>query len=426
MALPPFLDSDWKLLTPQADLSRTVRWAHTIGAPRPATLLEGNELVLSTLPRFGEDTADLVAALRTYIDDLDSVRAAALAVEILPDRPRLLEALTMVIAERMSGAATTRTLPVILFSNEVRFIDIIEQVHRRLVTHQLSQKPPVDSHDPLFDASTQLIRDVSSGRIASTEEAERRAQVLGSVGADHYCSLTLRFRTPGTLSAEEHARAQQSISQTVRTVAARSGISALVGATASNDMAIVAALTPNGEKDAASAFCLNVKRAVDKIQAPSTIPTFIISAGRPSPTILTAVSELKSAEHVLRSLEVVLSRSEKFPDFETSAVERGYWTAEDLGVLGLLARMDDQEGASWFTAAQLRRLHGPGSSELRELIRALASPTGTKAELAVQLGISRPTLYARMHRLERRLGHRLDGDTLLALHIALLMEDLQG
>lgn len=422
VGLPPFLEAPWTLLTPTADLSAPVRWVHTIDDPRPAALLQGQEFVLSTLSRFTEDRADLVASLRTYLNDLDSVKTSALAVEVLSDRPQLLQALHAVVEERQSE--TGGGLPIVLFTEQVRFVDITEHFHRFLVARHVAHESSADSYDPLFEASTHLIGDIAAGQLNSTAEAASRSQVLGMATTAHYRSLVLRFRPRRALVAAERSRAQELVAQAVRAVASRSQTRALAGEAPSKDLGILLAL-PHGTGDSAeSTFCLALRRATEAARAPDSVPAFVITSGNPSSTILGAVSELESAHHIQRSLETILPRSEHFSGLGDAAADRGYWKASDLGSLGLLARLNDPEAARWFVAAQLGQVRGPSAPELRSLIRALASPTGTKAELASQLGISRPTLYSRMRRLERLIGRKLNDDVLQALHLALLVEDL--
>lgn len=422
VGLPPFLEAPWTLLTPAADLSAPVRWVHTIDDPRPAALLQGQEFVLSTLSRFTEDRTDLVASLRTYLNDLDSVQTSALAVEVLSERHRLLQALHTVVEERRSG--TDRGLPIILFTEQVRFVDITEHFHRFLVARHIAHESSTDSYDPLFEASTHLIGDIAGGQLDSAEEATQRSQMLGMATTADYRSLLLRFRPTLTLTAAEKSRAHELVAQAVRAASSRSQTRVLTGESPSKDLGILLAL-PHGAGDSAeSTFCTALRHATDAARAPDALPAFVIASGNPSSTIRGAVAELESAQHVLRSLETILPRSERFPGLGDAAADRGYWKASDLGALGLVARLDDPEAARWFVSAQLDRLRGSGAAELRPLIRALASPTGTKAELASQLGISRPTLYSRMRRLERLMGHKLDDEVLQALHLALLVEDL--
>lgn len=422
LGLPPFLETAWELLTPQADLARPVRWVHTIDDPRPAALLQGQEFVLSTLSRFTEDRTDLVPSLHAYLDELDSVHASALTVEVLENRPRLRQALQAVVAARQSAPA--QTLPIILFSGQVRFVDITEHFHRFLVARHIARESTAETYDPLFEASTHLIGDIEGGQLDSTKEAAQRAQVLGMAATDQYRSLVLRFRPTRRLSAVDRARAQELTARTVRAVASQSRTRALAGATPSNDVGILLALPRYADETAESDFCLALRNAADDVRSPDFIPEFVVASGQPRSSILRAVAEMETAHHVLRSLEVILPRADRFPGFGRAAGDRGYWRASDLGVLGLLARLEGPDVARWFVTAHLGNLRNSIGPELRSLISALASPTGTKAELAAQLGISRPTLYSRMRRLERLIGRQLNDEALQGLHAALLLQDL--
>ena len=424
LGLPPFLETPWETLTPQANLSRPVRWIHAIDDPRPAALLQGQEFVLSTLSRFTEDTVDLLASLRRYVNELVSVEASALAVEVLSDRPRLREALQTLSAELRSNS--NEGLPIFLFDRQVRFVDITEHFHRFLVARLIAQESTTESYDPLFEVSTQLIRDVMEGRTDSAEEVSHRAQVMGLAGEASYESLVLRFSTADRLSAAELARAQQLTAQAARTVAARSHVRALVGETPAEDLGILLAMPQQADRSAESQFCLALQHAVEDTRSSGQVPSFVIAAGQSTPSILEAVIELASAQQVLHSLDTVLPRAERFPGLAEDAAVRGFWRASDLGVLGLLARVEDPAAIKWFVSSQLDSLNGPAGPELRELIRALASPTRTKVEVAADLGISRPTLYARMYRLQRLIGRRLNDEVIRALHLALILEDLHS
>ncbi|RJN31965.1 PucR family transcriptional regulator [Nesterenkonia natronophila] len=422
LELRSFLESRWELLTPNAELTSPVRWVHTVDDPRPAALLQGKEFVLSTLSRFTEDAEDLMSPLRAYLDELDEVQASALAVEVLADRPRLRETLRAVAAERRSGEADP--LPIVLFTEQVRFVDITEDFHQLLMARHIAQESSIDSADPLFEVSTQLIRDVIGGHLNSAEEASQRAQPLGVAGAAQYRSLVLRLRSVGRLSAAERARAKELTVQAIRRVAIDAHSKVLVGQSSPKDIGIIIALEPHQAQTPEADFGLALQGAVAKVRSSGVVPAFDVATGEPNPTILAAIKELESAQQVLHSLERILPRADHFPHLGAGAAERGFWRASDLGVLGLLARVEDREAIDWFVSAQLGFLTGPDAQELREVLRAMASPTRSKSEVAAELGISRPTLYSRVRRVERLIGQELTDEVIQTMHLALLAEDL--
>lgn len=422
--LPTFLETSWELLTPQADLSGFVRWIHTIEVPRPSTLLKGQEFVLTTLAPFTEAREDLAESLMLYLDDVASAQISALAIEILPDRPHLLDAIRTVVAQR--SREIRETLPIILFTREVRFVEITEHFHRLLITRQADRDSDTEPYDPLFEVSTHLIRDVIGGSLATDDEAVTRARALGVTTSTHFRSLCLRFMPATPLSSVERTHSDKAIVAAARKAASRCHLSALVGATPSGDIGVVFAVPEPSKQDAASAFSSAIRAEASEGREPAFIPPFLLAAGEPCASFSSAVSELEAAGHILSSLEVVLPRADRFPGLADAADKRGYWKAHDLGALGLLTQLSTPATLAWYTSAHLGSLNRAATPELRPLIQALASPTKTKAEAAAELGISRPTLYAHIQRLERVLGHTLDDHTLHALHLALLVQDLHG
>ncbi|TLP75731.1 PucR family transcriptional regulator [Nesterenkonia sphaerica] len=428
LALRSFQEAEWQLLTPRAALTSPVRWVHTIDDPRPAALLQGKEFVFSTLSRFTEDTEDLEEPLGIFLAELDSVPVSALAVEVLADRPRLREALHAVALERYSGGADP--LPIVLFTEQVRFVDITEDVHQLLMARHLADESDRESADPLFEVSTQLIQEVLSGHLSSAEQVNQRAQPLGLAGAAEYRSLMLRLRTTARrgsaarLGPAGRTRTKHVTVNAVRTAASETHTRALVGQSSDSDIGIVLALDTREPYRSETDFCRALGRAVAKSRSSGVVPTFEVAAGEPSASMLRAITELDSAQQVLHSLERILPRAERFAGWGAAAAERGFWRAADLGVLGLLARVEDPGAINWFVSAQLGPLAGPDAEELRAVIRAVASPTQSKSEVAAHLGISRPTLYARLRRVERLIGHELTDEVIHTLHLALLTEDL--
>ncbi len=424
MNLPAFLETPWELLTPRADLSRPVRWIHTIDVPRPSALLKGQEFVLTTLSPFTETREDLEESLKLYLDDVASGQISALAMEILPERPCLLQAVRTVVEER--GTEPGETLPILLFTQQVRFVEITEHFHRLLISRQADRGVETEPYDPLFEVSTHLVRDIIGGSLSTPAEAAARGRALGVPAGDRYRSLCLRFLQHTPFSPAERARSEQAVIAAARKAASASHVSALIGATPSRDIGIVFAVAESSKQDPATAFSLALRAEVSDAREPAFIPPFLLSSGQPRSTLLSAVSELEAAGHVLSSLEVILPRADRFPGLTVPAEQRGYWQAKDLGALGLLSRLPTSEVMEWYTFSQLEGLSLANAPEFRPLIHALASPTKTKADVAAELGISRPTLYAHIQRLERLLGHALDDHRLQALHLALLLQDIHG
>jgi purine catabolism regulator len=109
-------------------LDAQVRWVHAIEIADAARLLRGGELVLST----GIALPDEPALQARYVTELAGVGVAGLAVELgrrySGDLPAALVA-----------TAQARGLPLIVFDQEVPFVEITEAVHARIIDSQLTE-----------------------------------------------------------------------------------------------------------------------------------------------------------------------------------------------------------------------------------------------------------------------------------------------
>lgn len=103
-----------------------------------------------------------------------------------------------------------------------------------------------------------------------------------------------------------------------------------------------------------------------------------------------------------------------------------YYRARDLGLRGLLATLHENQQLAAFMATELAGLL-PGTATQQEfelhldfLEAVLTTPN--KADLARQLHISRPALYARIQRLEERLGYSIENNAeqRTAAHLAVM------
>ena len=109
-------------------LDSPVRWVHAIELADAARLLRGGELVLTTgiaLPGEGP-------RLDAYVNGLAAVGVSAVAVE-------LGRRYTGGLPAGFVAAAESCELPLIVFGQEVPFVEITEAVHGRIIEDQLDQ-----------------------------------------------------------------------------------------------------------------------------------------------------------------------------------------------------------------------------------------------------------------------------------------------
>lgn len=103
---------------------REVRWAHVAAGNRVASLLDGGELILTTGAGWPDDSTGLNALAHELLDA--GVSAIALELGRNFDHP----------PEPLVVACDARAVPLIVLRAEVRFVQITQRVHRRILAGQ--------------------------------------------------------------------------------------------------------------------------------------------------------------------------------------------------------------------------------------------------------------------------------------------------
>lgn len=418
LRLEPISTGSPVLLTPSARVDRSIRWVHIIGQELPGNMLQGGELVLSTLPRMREDRTDLVAALHGYLTDLDGVGAAALAIEVLQDRPRLRSALNQVAAEREAVGDPEMT-PLLLFGRIVRFVEITEALHRQLVSRQLGlTDAPTSGWDPIVSATTNLFDDLASPGGLPQEEVFDRAKALGMPAGARFTPMVFRIHGPHGPrdTADGHA---PFLAALIRSCASSLRFPALVGSGGAGEIWVLLA---HGDPQK---LCTGLRQEVVRRRNQEIIPRYTIALGN-GPIALPEAPQTLATTARLAASAAELMQHLPLGSIPEKVSQAGFWTAGDLGLNGLLVHLADNPHATWFLDHHLAPFRGAEGEQMRQLVLASLASGSNKAELSRILGISRPTLYARISRLERTLGRPLDGEILTTLHTALLLEDLQA
>ncbi|WP_369061419.1 PucR family transcriptional regulator [Kocuria rhizophila] len=106
---------------------------------------------------------------------------------------------------------------------------------------------------------------------------------------------------------------------------------------------------------------------------------------------------------------------------------RRCFRARDVRLRGLLAMLRGDERVQMFARAELGSVLDVERREDRELLTQFLACGGNKSLLAQRIHLSRPALYGRLARLERRLGVSLDDpESRTSLHVALLIAEVEG
>src|SRR6266566_9378131 len=163
-------------------LGTLVRWVHAIELADAARLLRGGELVLTT----GIALPDEGPLLDAYVADLAAVGVSAIAVE-------LGRRYTGGLPGGFVAAAESRELPLIVFGQEVPFVEITEAVHARIIDGQLDQlRASARLHEVFTDLAVagagpgEILRQAAllAGRPVILEDLSHRVLACEPAGAD--------------------------------------------------------------------------------------------------------------------------------------------------------------------------------------------------------------------------------------------------
>lgn len=109
------------VLAGERGLDREVKWAHIVEIARFGHLLNGNEVILST----GIGWANDVEKSLSYLQQLLDYNASALCVELVVHVTSL--------PQKMLELADKHHFPIIVFTEEVKFIDITKDLHEQIL-----------------------------------------------------------------------------------------------------------------------------------------------------------------------------------------------------------------------------------------------------------------------------------------------------
>jgi purine catabolism regulator len=166
---------------------------------------------------------------------------------------------------------------------------------------------------------------------------------------------------------------------------------------------------PAQEEALLEGFCRAVTRDPDLSGISLTV-----GVGMSRPSIIDAAAGFDEALTVARTAATL------------TGLDRPFFRSPDVRLRGLLAIMRDDPRAQVFAESELSGLLTPDTSTDLELLRRFLLSGGNKAALARTGYMSRPTLYAKLARLEERLGVDLaDAESRTSLHVALLLHDLR-
>ncbi|QBE49353.1 PucR family transcriptional regulator [Leucobacter triazinivorans] len=124
LELPEVLAGSPELIAGSLGLGRSIRWAHVVAGTGAAQLLDGGELVLTTGAGWPRDTAEL--------DGLARRLAEADPAAVILELGRNFDAAPAPLA----AACEAHGIPLIALHREVRFVQITQRIHQRVLADQ--------------------------------------------------------------------------------------------------------------------------------------------------------------------------------------------------------------------------------------------------------------------------------------------------
>ncbi len=310
---------------------------------------------------------------------------------------------------------------------------VLERAAQTLAINRLAER---DRRELSHQAQAGLLNALRQPRGLDEAEAQARAAALGLRRSPYYLPIVFRsggaaYGPPGGAAGADVdplARQQEEralLEQLARALKAVSG-SALTASIRSGSVGMILAVPAKQLEDP------TLERLADALAGtdmPTVPPGGGLAGGPPGASWSIGVGHLRGS-----LLEAAAGIDEASHVAETAATLRGqrkpYYRATDVRLRGLLALLRKDPRVQQFAESELE---GVLQSDARdggrhlELLGQYLESGGNKAALARAGYLSRPTLYARLARLEELLGVDLDdAESRTSLHVALLLHRLRG
>ena len=272
--------------------------------------------------------------------------------------------------------------------------------------------------DHLSDrAASAVIADLLTGRYGSTRELFQRARNLGSDLSTGGLAALMVDATNLTAVANERRLTEQArqrirlrLRAALRAALARQHCTGLLGLDGDRVLAIVAVTDRTG-----------ITAALERV---ATSFHAAVAAEYPDLSVVVGASRESQPDALQRAFEEARIAA----DFGSHSGVQEIYQFGNLGTYPLLLRLAQGPELAAFVESELGALlqHDTESgAKLLPTLQAYLAHAGRKTETVTALRIQRRTLYARLARIERVLGHSLDSqDTRTRLTLALQGRDI--
>lgn len=325
------------------------------------------------------------------------------------------------VRQQVWGRLVVPMPPAASEADEDMAIMVLERAAQTLAINRLADR---DQRELSHHAQAGLLNSLRQPRGLSEAEALARAGSLGLKRSSYYVPLVFRTALQAwgspVLPADPLAGQQDErelLDRLAKAVKSSAG-TALAASIQSGSVGMILAL-PARQQEESTLQILADAAAGPEIEANSAAPrAWILGVGRMKATLLEAAAGIDEAAHVAESAATL--RGEGKP----------YYRATDVRLRGLLALLRKDPRVQQFVESELSAVlqaEAEGKGEYLELLGLYLGSGGNKAAMARSGYLSRPTLYARLAKLEELLGVDLeDAESRTSLHVALLAHLMRG
>jgi purine catabolism regulator len=292
---------------------------------------------------------------------------------------------------------------------------VLERAAQTLAINRLAER---DRRELSQQAQSGLLNALRQPRGLSEAEALARAGSLGLKLSPYYVPLVFRAGPVAAASLSGDPLAGQQEERILLEMLAKAlkstGSSGLTASIRSGSVGMILALPARQLEEPA------LQRLSDALHAHGgdLAPHWTIGVGRYRSSLLEAAAGIDEAAHVA----------------ETAATLREpgkpYYRATDIRLRGLLALIRNDPRVQQFVESELAAVlqaEAEGRTGDIELLGRYLESGGNKAAMARSGYLSRPTLYARLAKLEDLLAVDLeDAESRTSLHVALMLYRLRG
>ncbi len=322
------------------------------------------------------------------------------------------------VRQQLWGRLVVPMPPAAFDADEDMAVMVLERAAQTLAINRLADR---DQRELSHHAQAGLLNALRQPRGLSEAEALARAGSLGLKRSSYYVPIVFRTALqawgspilPGDPFAGQQDE-RELLEKLAKGLKSSAG-TALAASIQSGSVGMILALPARQQEEPTLQILAEAAAGSAEEAAP---PAWIIGVGRMKGTLLEAAAGIDEAAHVAESAATLRDTG------------KPYFRATDVRLRGLLALLRKDPRVQQFVESELSAVlqaEAEGKGEYLELLGLYLGSGGNKAAMARSGYLSRPTLYARLAKLEELLGVDLeDAESRTSLHVALLAHLIRG